>query len=434
MSPRRTHVHPRPDRHQASVLVGVLWCIALLSVVVVSVLHTTRMDLRLARHQADVVQARYLALAGIERAKASLFDDVRQRRRASRPMDNALADAPNLFREVQLGRGHFNLLNPSPSGGPPTFGISDESGRLDLNTASTNELLRLPGMTLDVAAAIVDWRDTDNTPVAGGAEAPSYASRTPPTLPRNAPFQTLRELLMVRGVTTARFQGNAAQPGWNHLLGISAHAPDRTASGEERINLKTADERTLAGVRGFNPAIARAIIARRGQNEFNSLLDLLNLSPAPPQGGPGRPGLPPGLDAAPPGGNGRLISEDLLLEVADLLTVGEPDSAPGRININSAPAEVLACLDGIDLPLAQSLVLHRQSLGGFSHPVALLRAPGMSVEKLRPILPRLTADTDTWRVLSEGVVPGRPTRFRIEAVVRLGSSSISTLSYREDDL
>jgi hypothetical protein len=105
-----------------------------------------------------------------------------------------------------------------------------------------------------------------------------------------------------------------------------------------------------------------------------------------------------------------------------------------RININTAPAEVLACLEGIDLTAAQSLVAHRQSVGGFSHPVALLRAPGMTVDRLRPILGRLTADSDTWRILAEGTVPDRDTRVRVEEVVRLDLTRCTTLSHREDDL
>lgn len=398
----------------------------------VSVLHTSRQDLRLARHQGDLVQARYLALAGVERAKAALSDDLRQRRRANRHFSAQLENAPKLFKNIRFGPGRYSVLNPS-STAPDQFGVQDESGRLDLNSASTNELLRLPGMTLDVAAAIVDWRDPDSLAGPGGAEADFYLSRNPPILPRNGPFQTLRELLMVRGVTSARFKSEPSRPGWDAWLGIHANAPNVTASGEERIDLKTADERSLSSVRGFSPDIARAIIARRSQNEFNSLLDLLDVSPAAPAGNPGiptRPGQPPGSNAS----GQRLISQDLLLDVADLLTVGDADKGGGRININSAPAEVLACLEGIDLSLAQSLVAHRQSIGGFPHAIALLRAPGIDLDKLRPILPRITASTDTWRIRAEGLIPDRETRARIEVVVRIESSSITTLSYREDAL
>ena len=81
------------------------------------------------------------------------------------------------------------------------YGVNDEEARLNASYASPEELGKLYLMTPEVAAAIVDWRDDDSTVTPGGAEAEYYASLQPPYLPRNAPFQTLRELLMVRGVS-----------------------------------------------------------------------------------------------------------------------------------------------------------------------------------------------------------------------------------------
>ena len=64
-------------RTRASILVGLLWCVALLSLVVVSLLHTARMDLTITKNYGDKIQAHYLALAGIEKAKALLYHDAR---------------------------------------------------------------------------------------------------------------------------------------------------------------------------------------------------------------------------------------------------------------------------------------------------------------------------------------------------------------------
>ncbi len=52
-------------RAKASVLVGLLWCVALLSVLVIGVLHTARLDLLVVKNYGDRIQAHYLALAGI---------------------------------------------------------------------------------------------------------------------------------------------------------------------------------------------------------------------------------------------------------------------------------------------------------------------------------------------------------------------------------
>src|SRR2546430_353777 len=72
------------QRRAASVLVGVLWCMALVAVVVVGVLHTARLHLMIGKSYSDKIQARYLALAGIEKAKALLYEDAILRRGAAK--------------------------------------------------------------------------------------------------------------------------------------------------------------------------------------------------------------------------------------------------------------------------------------------------------------------------------------------------------------
>src|SRR5512144_180980 len=59
-------------RQRASILVGLLWCLAVVAVVVIGVLHTARLDLIVVKNYGDRIQAHYLALAGIEKAKALL--------------------------------------------------------------------------------------------------------------------------------------------------------------------------------------------------------------------------------------------------------------------------------------------------------------------------------------------------------------------------
>jgi DNA uptake protein ComE-like DNA-binding protein len=441
-------------RERGSILVGVLWCVALLSLIVVGTLHTARRDVILAKHFGDDTQARYLALAGVEKAKALIALDARQSRTAARAYSPALEDAPADFREVTLGRGQFSVLHRDPSrpDGPWLHGVGDESARLNLNVAGTNELLRLPGLTLDIAAAILDWRDGDAAPGPGGAEVDYYASLTPPYLPRNGPFQTVRELLMVRGVTpellTGRRpggrRGGPPVPGWEESLTVHSSAPTTTVSGEERINLQTADEKALANVRGFSPEIAKAIVARRNGNKFENLLDLLDLTAAPANGAVGPDGTPlnvnrggrgnPGNAGNPNGGGPKLITETTLIEAADQLTVEENDGPKGQVNVNTAPNSVLACLPGVELPLADAIVGYRRSAGPFTHPLGLLKVPGMNRELLKSLLPRLTARSNTYRILAEGTVPGRGNRRRLEVVVSLDGSTFSTLSYREDDL
>src|SRR6266702_6832828 len=77
----------------ASILVGLLWCVALLSIIVLGVLHTARLDLMVVKNYGDRIQARYLALAGVERAKALLYQDARDRKKAGKYHTRYLYDA-----------------------------------------------------------------------------------------------------------------------------------------------------------------------------------------------------------------------------------------------------------------------------------------------------------------------------------------------------
>ncbi|PYI88458.1 MAG: hypothetical protein DME26_03575, partial [Verrucomicrobia bacterium] len=175
---------------EASILVGLLWCLAILSVVVIGVLHTARLDLLVAKNYGDTIQAHYLALAGIEKAKSLLYLDAMTRKRSGKNHTGELYDAPEYFREVALGRGQFRVFRQGrrDEGGKIIYGVTDEESRLNLNHAQADELAKLYGMTPEVVAAILDWRDVDNAVTPGGAEAEYYASLQPPYRPRNGPL------------------------------------------------------------------------------------------------------------------------------------------------------------------------------------------------------------------------------------------------------
>ena len=72
--------------------------------------------------------------------------------------------------------------------------------------ARTLSLLKLPEReVMELAAALVDWRDADEFRSAGiGAESDYYSSRSPPYAPRNAPIRSWQELNYVRGMTPER--------------------------------------------------------------------------------------------------------------------------------------------------------------------------------------------------------------------------------------
>jgi DNA uptake protein ComE-like DNA-binding protein len=476
-------------QRRGSVLVGLLWCVALLAVVVIGVLHTARLDLMVVKGHGDEIQAHYLALAGIEKAKALLYHDAAERRRNGKNHSGALFDAPDQFRDVQMGRGQFRVFRQGDEGSGLVYGVSDEESRLDLSHAPESELMGLEGMTAEVVAAIADWRDPDDSARDGGAEAEYYASLQPPRRPRNGPFRTLRELGMVRGVPMDLLLGEdanenglldpaedgragdwplddsdgALDTGWAKELTVHSAVRNVNAAGELRVNLQTADEGALRTVPGITAELARAIVAFRGQREFTSLADRLEVTaggppnappvnvpvaavdaergtPVPMAGAavppavvPGQPAAAQGQPVAAPTGP-RLVNEELLMEIGDDLTTFQGAVLSGVININTASEAVLACLPGINRQLARAIVAYRASAGFFPNVAWLLKVDGMDRDRFRELAPRVSARSETYRIMSEGQVGSTGARKRILVTVRVGQLRIETLAYREDHL
>jgi DNA uptake protein ComE-like DNA-binding protein len=437
----------KPMRERGSILVGLLWCLALLSVIVIGVLHTARMDLLVVKNYGDRIQAHYLALAGIEKARALLYRDAQDRSRSQKNHTGNLYDDDQDFRDVAFSRGTFSLIRRGrpDEGGGIIYGVSDEESRLNVNTATSNELAQLQNMTTDVATAIVNWRGGDNTTAA--AETQYYAGMQPPYQPRLGPYQTVRELLMVRGVTPDDLLGRDAHQngllaadgddfavpdsvdsedlGWAGLLTVDSTVQNLNAAGEDRVNIQTADESSLTGIRGITPPIARAIVSYRGQHNFQSIADLLDVTP--PQNQPGRGG------SSDQSGN-NVISEDLFLDIADDIKTDASQNLTGAININTAGLDVLICLPGVTRELAQSIISHRQSGGFFASTGELLKLPEMTRDIFKQIAPLITARSETYRILCEGKINSTGARQRIQAIIHIGLSDQQILSWREDDL
>ncbi|MDR2705850.1 MAG: general secretion pathway protein GspK, partial [Planctomycetaceae bacterium] len=119
--------------------------------------------------------------------------------------------------------GRFSVLAPMLSssdiltGDDIRYGLEDESCKANLRWVMQMEiqqpgygrtmLLRLPGVTEEIADAILDWMDEDSEPREFGAEDDYYAGLDPPYYTRNAIPDSLDELLLVKGVTPKLLYG-----------------------------------------------------------------------------------------------------------------------------------------------------------------------------------------------------------------------------------
>jgi hypothetical protein len=224
--------------------------------------------------------------------------------------DASLYHNPNRFRGVLLresenarGRGYFSVITPvetDPAGTALRNGLIDESGRLNLNqllsfeldeTQTREMLMYLPDMTEEVADAILDWIDDDDTLRLYGAESDYYTSLDPPYEPRNGVLKSIDELLQVAGVTADLLYGEDAnrngrldfnendgdasapfdnsdgilQPGWAAFLTVTARELNQRADGTERtyINNGVLDELYDSLAEEFDEDIAQFVVAFR---------------------------------------------------------------------------------------------------------------------------------------------------------------------------
>ncbi|HEY4999689.1 MAG TPA: hypothetical protein VII36_11120, partial [Usitatibacter sp.] len=145
-----------------------------------------RSEMLVMRNSLSMARAEAIADAGLQRA---IFEMYRT--------DNS----PEAWkRDGTVNEWSFDNV-------PVRVEISDESAKIDINTASDALLRGLflsQGLADDEAARIVDsildWRDADSFKRPNGAEEPEYRAAGLSYGPANAPFQAIEELQLVLGM------------------------------------------------------------------------------------------------------------------------------------------------------------------------------------------------------------------------------------------
>ncbi len=208
MNPRTRNMRQTRDRRRGMALISVLWITAVLSVLVFTFARSMTTQVRIAANGLDQTVALELAKSGIVRAIVEINNDDTDD--WDDEEDSWFGDE-DTFKEVALGAGTYTLIRDNAglvkpdAGDEIALGIADEGGKLDVNNATLEMIAALPVLRdhdpEQIASAIIDWRDEDDEPTQDGAESLHYQALTPPYMCKNAPFETLEELLLVRGIT-----------------------------------------------------------------------------------------------------------------------------------------------------------------------------------------------------------------------------------------
>ena len=262
------------------ILVVVVWALTLLMVIAAEMAHTMRLEGLTADTYQEEVVTYYLAMAGLQRALYQL-GRAQQRGLTMLNQPGALGRMQPQQQEDQLDvwvRGDGRWQSEEFGDGGYWVRVNDEGGKINLNQVDES-VLRQTFTDLGFDAkfgealtdAILDWRDTDSLVRLHGAESDYYLTLPIPYPAKDGPFDTLDELLLVRGVTPTLFYG-----GLRDLFTVYS-----SGNSGGTTNLLTAGPLVLQAVMGIDAAAAQDLVQRR--EEANSL-DLANLMP----GGAGR--------------------------------------------------------------------------------------------------------------------------------------------------
>ncbi|MDR3212726.1 MAG: general secretion pathway protein GspK [Azoarcus sp.] len=164
-------------------LIAVLWIVAALTVLVVSLLTISHGEMAETQLRLDSGRAEALGDAAIQLAVLDWM--------SAEPLPDRLLRTHYTFDGVDIE------VETVPA-----------SGYVDLNNAPENLLQTLfthgvglpPADALQLAQRIIDWRDNDEDPLPHGAEATSYAAAGLGWRPRNGHFLVPEDLLQVLGV------------------------------------------------------------------------------------------------------------------------------------------------------------------------------------------------------------------------------------------
>jgi DNA uptake protein ComE-like DNA-binding protein len=290
---------------RASVLVIVLWITFGLVSLALYFAQSANFEFRAADNRVAALEAEQ-AIEGAARYVSNVLSAVLLQTN----LPPALPD-PLSYQQaaVPIGDALFWIIGRNTNNlqtGPitPAFGLVDESGKLNLNTATLDMLQWLPRMTPDLAANIVSWRQSSNSTASAssgssssssssssyGVTPDAYSQLTAAYLCKSAPYETVDELRLVFGLTPDLLYGEdmnlngildanendgdltppsddangLLDPGLFEYVTVWSQEPSTASDGSQRINVTNVTQLTTLLQQKFNDSRAAQILQGAG--------------------------------------------------------------------------------------------------------------------------------------------------------------------------
>ena len=338
---------------KGSVLIVTIWIILVLAGLVLVFSRSMRVEAIASTNQLSSLKAEEIARGAVSFIRARLNEnDIVLKLEGETP-----------YEAKKIGNGYFWLLRPNYNDDDEYYyGIRDEAAKLNLNSATYEMLLKLPNMTAELAAAIIDWRDSDSDITQGGAEDEYYLLLDEPYYCKNSDLESVEEVLLLKGSSTQLLFGedlnrngfldpneNDADKGdppdnyngkldrgFYEYVTVYSTEPNVDSNGEERVHVNDRGNELSELLRGVieDDFKYQEIMTSIRFTNFESVLDFYV-----------RSGL----------------TEGQFRQIENRLTTSTQENVKGLININTAPKEVLMCLPGLDEADVDALIQKRNS-------------------------------------------------------------------------
>jgi len=201
-------------RDKGTILITTLWILTLLTLLALGVGMRVGIDIKMISFFINSHKAYYIAEAGVRKTVFFLEKDTNKNADSLNEIWSSGYDYTKeqfVLKDIKVGDGTFTVgyVTEKDENGEPVYlyGASDEEGKLNVNEIDGDMLAKLPGFSVEIASAVVDWRDEDDLPNPSGAEGDYYEGLDNPYESKNAKFSVPEELMLVKDVTREIYEG-----------------------------------------------------------------------------------------------------------------------------------------------------------------------------------------------------------------------------------
>jgi general secretion pathway protein K len=274
-------------------LVIVLWVLTLLSVLALEFCYSMRTELNVTRHYKEETQLYFYAQGGVQRAITEMIyknDPEIQSKKAQGEAQQNLGirkEEAEVLPPIEEWHTDGRPYPVAFRSGEASVSVMSEAGKINLNRASDQLLKQVikyfveMGEKRDVIAdSIQDWRDKDDLHRINGAENDYYQSLPEPYNCKNGDFDTVEELLLVRGITPELFYGKKTKKeGEEEAVNFGLKDIFTVFSSAAQVDINSAPREVLRALFGIPPEMADRVIGAREEREFRNVNELRQAVP-----------------------------------------------------------------------------------------------------------------------------------------------------------